>query len=115
VTIREHFQRFQRRATHFAVIVSVLMAVFINLQYPDSTPLRDLMAALGMGVVLAVVLLLVFKGRFKCPRCGADFRKLRRAQLGRFNRDTRMYWELWDACPRCRVSFDAPFSTSADR
>lgn len=115
VTIREHLQRFHRRVTYFAVIVVVLMAVLIGLRYPHVTPLQNLMIGLIMGIPVSAVLLWVFKGRFKCPRCGADFQKLRRAQHGLSRMDTRIYWELWNACPHCGVSFDAPYFTSANR
>lgn len=115
MTIREHFQRFHKRVTYFAVIAVVLMTVSIDLLYPDLTRRQHLLVGLGMAVPVFLALLLIFKGRFKCPRCGVDFNKLRRAQMGRFTADTRMYWEVWEACPNCAVSFDAPYSTNVNR
>lgn len=109
MTIREHFQRFYKRVTYITVIAVVLAVVLIDLRYPHLTGLQNLMVCSILGILLCVVLLLVFKKRFKCPRCGADFQKLRRAQRGRSAMDARMYWELWDACPNCGVNFDAPY------
>lgn len=114
MTIREHFQLFYRRVTYITVIAVVLMVVLIGLRYHHFTRMQNLMVGLIVGIPVSVVLLLVLKGRFKCPRCGADFQKLRRAQHGRFARDARMFWEVWDACPNCGVNFDAPYSTDPD-
>lgn len=110
MTIREHFQRFHKRLTYITVSAVVLAVVLIELRYPHLTRLQNLMVALILGVVTSIVLLLGLKGRFRCPRCGADFQKLRRAQQSRLSLDARMYWDVWDACPNCAVSFDAPYS-----
>lgn len=115
MTIREHFQRLYKRVTYITVIAVVLVALLVGLRYPHLTRLQNLMVGLIMGIPVSIVLLLVFKGRFKCPRCGADFQKLRRAQRGLSKTGARMYWELWDACPNCGVNFDAPYSTSTNR
>jgi hypothetical protein len=115
VTIREHFQRFQNRVSYMVVIGAVLVVALVDLRYPHLTKLQNAAIAFLGGIALALLLLVFFRGRFKCPRCSADFRKLRRAQLGRFSTDRRMYWDLWDACPNCGVSFDESFSGSANR
>lgn len=115
VTIREHFHRFLNRVSYVVVASVVLLFALIDLQYPHLTNLQNAAIALCSGILIGCLLCVFFRGRFKCPRCSADFRKLRRAQLGRFSTDRRTYWELWDACPNCRVSFDESFSASADR
>jgi hypothetical protein len=115
VTIREHFQRFVKRVTYIVVAGALLVFVLIHLQYPHLTRLQNVTIGLLGGLPLAALLIVFFRGRFKCPRCGADFQKLRRAQVGRSATDHRMYWELWDACPNCGVSFNEPYSRTAKR
>lgn len=115
VTIREHFQRFMNSVSYIVVATAVLLVILIEFRYPHLTKLQNVAISLFIGIAFALLLMMFFRGRFKCPRCTADFRKLRRAQLGRFSTGRRMYWEIWDACPNCGVSFDEPFSTGADR
>lgn len=109
MTIREYFQRFHKRVTYGTVIAVVLMFALVSLRYPHLTRLQNTMLGLLAAIPISIGLLLLFRWRFKCPRCGARFGNLRRAQLGRFHTDRRMYWELWSACPSCGVSFDEPY------
>jgi ribosomal protein S27AE len=100
----------------YIVVASVVLAfALIELLYPGLTKLQSAAISFFSGILLGLLLTVFFRGRFKCPRCSADFRKLRLAQFGRFSTDRRIYWELWDACPNCGVSFDEPFSTRPDR
>lgn len=115
MTIRENFQRFMTRVSYVVVAGAVVIVVLIDLLYPDLTRLQSAAIAFFVGIGIALMLMVFFRGRFKCPRCNADLRKLRREQLGRWNTDRRMYWDLWEACPKCGVSFDAPYSTGAQR
>jgi uncharacterized C2H2 Zn-finger protein len=70
--------------------------------------------ALGIGgfavlfAVMSLIVWLVIRSRLRCPRCEADFRAERVAKLGRWSMDTRGMTELWNACPRCGVSFNDP-------
>jgi uncharacterized protein with PIN domain len=46
---------------------------------------------------------------FRCPRCGTSYQKMRKEQAAQLGSDRRMYWDLWNACPNCQLSFDAPW------
>jgi len=114
VTIREHFQRLIKRVTYIVTAGALLVFILIEFRYPNLTNPRRLAIAFFSGLPLALLLWVFFRWRCKCPRCRADYGKMRRQQLGRFSQDRRMYWELWDACQNCGVRFAEPFSTSAD-
>ena len=111
MSIREHMRRFHQRVTRITVIVGVVTVLLFTWRYPHASGTAHYELGAVMGVVIGVVLLFVFRGRFVCPRCGADFLKLRRKERGRFNFDTRMFWQIWDKCPHCGVSFDDPWAS----
>lgn len=109
MTIREHFQRFQKRVSHVTMVVAVAAVIAFVLRYPHAKTA----AAYAFGGVLALVYLAVFmlflRKRYACPRCNADFVQLRREQVGRISLERRMFWDLWDKCPHCGLRFDAPW------
>lgn len=109
LSIREHFGRtwaYYVRIT-IPVMVSWLMAVMLFLPL---LPKVEEYALAGAGAVAIQMLgYRLARKQLRCPRCGSNFKKERHARLGRWSRDSRMPWELWDACPHCSVSFDDPW------
>ena len=67
------------------------------------------MVAAIAGVVFALIMIPVFNTVYRCPRSGANFLKLRKQQFGWFSGETRMFWQVWDTCPHCGISFDDPW------
>lgn len=109
MTIREHFQRLQKRVSYVTMTVAVAAVIVFVLRYPHATSAT----AYGFGGALALVYLAVFmlflRKRYACPRCSADFMQLRREQVGRISLERRMFWDLWEKCPHCGLRFDAPW------
>ena len=108
-TTREHFQRVSKLVRRAWMAGGSILGVFVAWRYPDLTRIQR-------DVVVSVLLILIFMafalipGRvFKCPRCGTDLKRLQAKQVGETRRDTPKFWEAWDACPNCRVSFDEPY------
>jgi ribosomal protein S27AE len=113
MTIREHYQRLFKRVKNVTVGVVVVLALAVLWFSPHLTGAQNARAAFLVGITIAGALLLALRGRFMCPRCGADLSKLRgqearRTHLGArlFGSDRRQFWDEWDACPKCGVSFD---------
>lgn len=113
-TIREHFQRVDKLVRRAWIAGGSILGLFMAWRYPDLTRIQR-------DVVVSVLLILIFiafaliPGRvFKCPRCGTDLKRLRAKQVGQTGRDTPKFWELWDACPNCRVNFGEPYSSRTD-
>jgi|SRR5579862_4561901 len=109
MTIREHFQRLQKRTSYITMGVAVAAVIAFVLRSPHATT----MAAYAFGGALALVYVAVFvlflRKRYACPRCSADFVRLRREQVGRISRDRRMFWDLWEKCPHCGIGFNEPW------
>src|ERR1700734_2263699 len=102
-TIREHFQRVQKRLTSSAVCVvlaAALVAVYVFLHATSQAALLA-GAVIGIGIIFAVFLL--SKRPSACPKCQADLAKLQKQEVG--GTDTP-FWQRWDKCPRCGVDFD---------
>jgi len=114
MTIREHFQRVFNRIKYGSVggVLAVVLA-------PDFagyhlTRRQDVVFGLLLGIPFVLVVLLLTRRRFLCPRCGTDLQKLVQQQLRAERRswlkfDGRMFYERWDACPHCGVSFSEPY------
>ena len=109
MTIREHYELAFKRTKYGTVAAGIVVVVALEWRYPNVSKQQFLAIGLVMGVVFGVVLTLLGHFLYRCPRCHADFRKLRIKQMGRWNRDGRFYWQIWDACPQCLVSFDEPW------
>jgi len=108
VTIREHFLRTYNRIKWAVVGVIVLMVGLLMWLHPYLTRPQGEAASAVMGLALGGVLVLVFRGQFACPRCGADLAKLRNEEAQRQGQGNvrKLIWNQWDACPKCGVSFD---------
>lgn len=109
MTIREHFRRFQKRVNNARVAVGLVAAVIFLWREPRGSQLAPYAFGAGFALAWLAVFALFLRKRYVCPRCGADFIQLRREMLGRFNPDRRLYWDLWEKCPHCGVSFDEPW------
>jgi ribosomal protein S27AE len=109
LTIRDHLKR--TNAVFVRIMVPLLCGwiVVVTLFLTDIPKPQRQAWAIGGGVVLAFIGSMFIRARLRCPRCGSDFRKERITQLGRWSFDTRTTTDLWDACPRCGVSFDEPY------
>ena len=109
MTIREHYQRVFDRIKYGSIAAAIAVVLAFQWKYPHLPKPQWLAFALMMGLVFSLLLATLSHIVYRCPRCHADFRTLRIQQMGRWNRDQRFYWQLWDACPRCQLSFDAPW------
>jgi hypothetical protein len=119
MTIREHFRkRFTRMKNWFVVGAAIVGVVFSVWRYPQhahQSPLQFGVYAV-LGMLLGLVWVWLLRGRFLCPGCGTDLQKRNaerfrqeRRERGWLNADRRLFWEAWDACPRCGRSFDDPY------
>src|SRR5690349_11460028 len=116
MTIEEHFQQVFRRIKYCAVAAGILVACLLTWRYPHLTRLQSAGVGLLLGIPFAIVLFLLLRKRFLCPRCGTDLGKLRQQEVRRerrargwFNVETRQPWDVWQACPHCGVSFKEPY------
>jgi hypothetical protein len=109
VTIGEHLKR---TSAYFQRIMAPLCAAWgagVVLFVTGMSRIQQQALAIGGGVALFLIGSLFVRNQLRCPRCGTDFRKERIAKLGRWSGDNRGTSELWDACPRCGVSFNDPW------
>lgn len=109
MTIREQYESVLKQTTYGVIAVGSVVFIAFIWRYPHAPRRQSGLLGLLLGVVLAPVLVMLGRVLYRCPRCHADFQKLRVEQLGRWHPDRRMYWQLWDACPQCHVSFDEPW------
>ncbi len=113
MTIRQHYHQLFKRVTWVVVAVAMVLGAVITWGYPNLTRAQNRLAYAVVAVVMGGLLVLVFKRRFLCPRCGADLSKLYSEELSRKSfvlrfiiHDRRQFWDDWNACPKCGVSFD---------
>jgi hypothetical protein len=106
VTIREHFVQLARRLNYVWVALAFAIVGVGMWRYPHTSPFT---IGLVMGAVLIGPIILVGRRVFRCPRCQRGYQQMRKQQPDR-RRDLRMYWEVWEACPNCQLSFDEPWS-----
>lgn len=111
MTIREHFQRAERREHFVTLAFELVLVAFLAL-----TTDRWLIIIL-IGIAIAGVVHLALSRTFECPRCHENLRRLRNQNLrGRaFIRKGKggKFWDEWDACPKCGVSFDEEMGPTA--
>lgn len=109
LTIREHLRR--TNAYSQRIIVPVVAAWIAGVVFYKGglTKLQEQALSIGGAVVAVLVFYWIVRRRLCCPRCGSDFSKERIAKVGRWSFDATRPEDLWDACPRCGVSFDAPY------
>jgi hypothetical protein len=111
-TIGEYLRRTRAYSWRFFILVAMVWIATVLLMGSGIPLMQRLRPGIGGVAVLSAVMFLivwlVIRSRLRCPRCGADFRQERFAKLGRWSFDTRGTGELWDACPRCGVSFNDP-------
>lgn len=109
LTIREQMQRSRTRMSWVVVPAVIALALAPLWLFPNAPAWLFGVFPVLVGLSVGLTTNRVTNRSFICPRCGADFREIRWKQLGRFAYDRRMYWDLWDKCPQCGVSFDAPY------
>lgn len=109
LTIRDHLKR--STALYVRIMVPLLTAwvVVMTFFFTDIPKPQQEAWTIGGAMALSLIGSLFLRSRLRCPRCGTDFHKERIARLGRWSFDTRTTTDLWDACPRCGVSFDEPY------
>jgi|SRR5580704_683594 multisubunit Na+/H+ antiporter MnhB subunit len=103
-TIREHFQRVQKRTTMslLSIIAATALAAVYVCFHRTGTGALIGGALVGIGVVFVIVIL--SKRASACPKCRADLAKLQKEEIGRT--DARPFWQRWDRCPKCGVDFN---------
>ena len=108
-TIRQHLKR--TRAYLQRIMIPVAAAWWLGVVLYETGMSKLQQQAVGVGGAFILLLLggLYVRNQLRCPGCGTDFSRERSAQLGRLSFDTRGPEDLWDSCPRCGLSFDAPW------
>jgi hypothetical protein len=114
MTIREHYRRVWNRIMFGDLGVATMLCAFVAVYYPHLTRLQSAEVSVLLVVPMIVLVKVLVRRKFRCPRCGADLLKLRRGDRRRSAADRqmfdrRMFWEAWNACPRCEIGFDEPF------
>jgi type III secretory pathway component EscS len=109
LTIREHLRRTNAYSQRIIVPVAVAWIVGVLFYKSALTKMQEQALSIGGAVVLVLVFSRVIRRRLCCPRCGSDFNKERIAKVGRWSFNLTRPEDLWDACPHCGVSFDAPY------
>ena len=119
MTIREHFQGIFDRIGYIMLGVVIATVAVWTWGYPNFARGKEVAVSLLGGIALAGVSMLVFRRRFLYPRCGVDLAKLRSQELRQVpllqrlaKIDGRQFWDRWNACPKCGVSFDAEWRLS---
>jgi rubredoxin len=109
-TIGDHLRR--TRALYMRILLPIIIAwVAVTTFYPPTlTKDQRMLVGVAGGTLIAFLGFVMIKDKFKCPRCGSNFRKERIEKLGRFSTDKRGAEDLWDACPSCGVSFKEPYN-----
>jgi hypothetical protein len=103
-TIREHFQRVQKRITTgvaCVLLAAALVAVYVFLHVKSQAALLG-GAVIAGGIIFAIIL--ITRRPSACPKCHADLAKLQKQEAGRT--DARPFWQRWDSCPKCGVDFN---------
>jgi ribosomal protein S27AE len=109
VTIGGQLKRTQALFQRIMLPALVAWCVGVTLMSPNLTSAKRNGLAIVGSLVMFVAGWLLVRNHLRCPRCGTDFKKERFVKLGRWSMDTRGVTELWDACPRCGVSFNEPY------
>lgn len=110
MTIRHQFKRTRALFTRITVPVVMLWCVAVVFYGTQLSKLQTQAWAVGGGLALYLLAWLFVRDRFKCPRCGSDFKQERIAKVGRWSVDARGAEDVWDSCPHCGVNFDEPYS-----
>lgn len=111
MTIREHYIRVYRRITYSTIAATMVFIVFFNSRYPHLNFVQEIEFGFILALPLSAVLLLLFRGRFICPRCHTDLAKWsRKSRRKWFVWDSRMFYDRWEACPNCGVGFNEPWT-----
>jgi hypothetical protein len=109
-SIREHMQRVRTWYIWVTVLLILIWIGTAQVIWPSrAESWKVLLAGIGGATALSYLAMLIVRPYLRCPQCGTDFRKERIAKLGRGVRDPRGTVDLWDSCPNCGVSFDAPY------
>jgi hypothetical protein len=114
ISIRDRLRRTNALFQRVMVPVLIAWVVGVTLFATDIPKSQRQPLLYGGALLIALIGGLYIRGKLRCPQCGTDFRKERIAKLGRWSFDTRMTTDLWDACPRCGVSFDEPYHRVCD-
>jgi hypothetical protein len=113
-----------KRISRVVVGACLGLALVLSWRYPHAARLQGAAVAFVVGALLAPLVGLLLRGRFRCPRCQTDlhmlslqqYRRERRKQ-GWFRfyrqhfdgtRPMQLTWDRWSSCPRCGLSLDDP-------
>ncbi len=108
MTIREHFRLVQKRCTYALVAVAVVVVFYMEARYPKLPRDAYFLVGLGLIAVMAPPFFILGKRLYRCPRCDA-FLNMKGQTANRPYRPGS-FWDRWDACPNCQLSFDASWS-----
>jgi hypothetical protein len=109
-SIREHLRRAHAWSVRIFVLLLLIWIGTALIIWPSPAERgKFFLAGIAGALVLNCVAMLIGRPYVRCPQCRTDFRKERIAKLGRWSRDPRGAADLWDSCPTCGVSFDAPY------
>jgi hypothetical protein len=103
-TIREHFQRVQKRITTGVIGVLLAMSLVAVYVFLHKTSQAVLIGGALIGIGAIFIFVLISKRPSACPTCRADLAKLQKQEADRT--DTRPFWQRWDKCPKCGVDFN---------
>lgn len=106
MTIREHFQRIQKTFKIALIVVAFAVLIPTFFLWPKAPAMYYMVGGLVFATVSMAVMVPIMSRIYRCPRCDSSYRKMRIDQRGRFNSDSRLYWDLWEACPHCGLSFN---------
>jgi hypothetical protein len=109
-TIREHLKRTRAYLQRIVIPVAAAWWLGVAIYGTGLSNLQQQALGVGGGVILLLLGGLCVRNQLRCPGCGTDFSRERSAQVGRLSFDTRGPEDLWDSCPRCGLSFDAPWA-----
>ena len=100
MSIREYFQRADRRLKYVTLVFELVLVAFL------AAITRGWLVIILIGIAVAGALSLALRSSYLCPRCGVKLANLRSQELkGRPGKHPR-FWDDWNACPKCGVSFD---------
>jgi hypothetical protein len=110
MTIREYYQRVQTWTKYVLAGVFITATFYIVFRYPKLPMWAYWVVGLGEAAVAMPILLVFMRRTYRCPGCEVNLMQLRVQKLGRRTGDRRMFWQIWDACPNCELSFDEPWT-----
>jgi hypothetical protein len=109
MTIREHFELLNKRMKYGGVAIALAIAIPVTFCFPPVTRGQSALLGLALGVPFVAVIYIVGHRIYRCPRCHRSLRRTRTELEARGPAKGGSYWQLWNDCPHCHVSFDEPY------